>query len=97
METNRIEGKVAAIFAERLNIDVPSPETDLFEEGLLDSLGFVELLMHLEQEFGVTVTPEQLDLDNFRTLARIADFTASGLRAASGERLGPLHVAAEVA
>ena len=68
--------RVSAIFSEHLHLRVPAPDTDLFEEGILDSLGFVDLLMHLEREFGLIVTPDQLDFDVFRTVRRIAQFAA---------------------
>ncbi len=68
---------VAKIFVEQLNIEVPSPDTDLFEAGLLDSLAFIDLLMQLEREFGIAVAPGDLDLDNFRTISCIADFATS--------------------
>lgn len=73
---------VAKIFVEQLNIEVPSPDTDLFEAGLLDSLAFIDLLMQLEREFGIAVAPGDLDLDNFRTISCIADFATSRSSAA---------------
>jgi acyl carrier protein len=71
-----IQARLARLFAERLHIEVPSPETDLLETAVIDSLQFVELLAALEEEFGVRVPLEELELDNFRTLARIGDFVA---------------------
>lgn len=74
---NDFRDSVARIFVEHLNIEAPSQNTDLFESGLLDSLAFIELLLQLERELGVVVAPEELDLDNFRTINCIADFAAS--------------------
>ena len=34
--------RIANWFLTSLNLEIPSPETDLFETGVLDSLGFVE-------------------------------------------------------
>jgi len=69
--------KITAIFRERLKLDVPSPQTDLLQAGLMDSLTFVELLVHLEQEFGLTISIQNLEVENVRSLARIADFVRS--------------------
>jgi acyl carrier protein len=69
-----LRDRIAGIFSQKLHIEVPSAETDLMETGLLDSLALVELLFHLEQELGVKISLERLDLDNFRSIARIADF-----------------------
>ena len=57
-----------------LNLEVPSEDTDLFETGLLDSVSFVELLVQVEEQMGVTVSLEQLEPDNFRSVRRIAAF-----------------------
>jgi methoxymalonate biosynthesis acyl carrier protein len=68
-----------------LNLEVPSEDTDLFESGLLDSLMFVELLLHVEEQMGVTVTLENLEPDNFRSIKCIASFVLANqqLRTAS--------------
>lgn len=68
--------RIAGIFAAALNMEVPSADTDLFEAGLLDSLAFVELLLQLEREFGVATSLEDLEADNFRSIARIAIFVS---------------------
>jgi D-alanine--poly(phosphoribitol) ligase subunit 2 len=69
--------QIASLLSGTLNVDVPSVDTDLFEAGVLDSLGFVDLLVALEQQFGVTTSLEDLEVDNFRSIARIADFVAA--------------------
>ena len=68
--TERING----LFLEAVNIEVTSPDQDLIETGLLDSLVFVEMLLHIEREFGVDVGLAGFDIDDFRTVSRIADF-----------------------
>jgi acyl carrier protein len=73
-ETTEIRERIARLFSESLQRDVPSAETDLFESGLLDSLGFVDLLVHLEQEFGTNIALDDLEVDNFRSIDRIAEF-----------------------
>jgi D-alanine--poly(phosphoribitol) ligase subunit 2 len=66
-----------ALFAESLHVEAPAPDTDLFESGTLDSLQLVELLVQLERRFGVQIAIESIDLDNLRTLARIARLVAA--------------------
>ncbi len=65
--------KVLNILTDRLNLTVPTPQTDLIGEGILDSLALVDLIMHLEGEFGIVVEPDQLELENFQTVERIGD------------------------
>jgi acyl carrier protein len=63
--------RIQAVFLRVLNIEVASPDQDVIDAGLLDSLGLIELLVALEQEFGVQLDLEELDLDDFRTVERI--------------------------
>ena len=49
---------------------------------MLDSLAFVDLLFHLEQEFGVSTSVDDMEVDNFKSIACIANFlTARGVEA----------------
>lgn len=73
-EASSVRDRIGKLFSTKLNLDVPSADTDLFETGVLDSLAFVEVLAHLEGEFGVRVSVEELEIENFRSIARIADF-----------------------
>ncbi|HVH66992.1 MAG TPA: acyl carrier protein [Gemmatimonadales bacterium] len=73
----QFEPRIAALFASKLNVQVPSFDTDLIDTGLVDSLTFVEFLAQLEQEFGIHVSLDDLELDHFRSIARIAGFVAT--------------------
>lgn len=46
----------------------------LTERGILDSTGALELVMHLEDRYGVTVQDEELHPDNLDSIDRIAAF-----------------------
>ena len=63
---------------DRMGLDVPSIDTDVFETGLLDSMGFVELLAELEQRFGFVCQLDDLEMDNFRSVRAIAAFVGDG-------------------
>jgi D-alanine--poly(phosphoribitol) ligase subunit 2 len=67
-----IENEVAGIFSDKLNVEVSSYDLDLFEGGILDSLQLVELLFQLEQQFGARISLDSLDLDDLRSIERIA-------------------------
>ena len=64
--------RISAIFLEKMHITVPSTETDLLETGILDSLQLVDLLLHLEKEFGVRISLDSLEIESFRSISRIA-------------------------
>jgi acyl carrier protein len=66
--------QISLFFTEKLNANVPSNETDLLDTGILDSLGFVELLVYLETTFGMQILLEQIEFDNFRSIIKIAEF-----------------------
>lgn len=46
----------------------------LTEQGILDSTGALELVMHLEERYGVTVRDEELHPDNLDSIDKIAAF-----------------------
>ena len=77
MATEAVTDRVQRLFVETLNVEVPSPDTDLIEGGLLDSLALVELLFALEREFAVTIPLENLDIDSFRSIRSIAELLES--------------------
>ena len=82
-DATTLERRISEIFRDRLNLSVPSTDTDLLETGVLDSLSFVELLLQLESEFALTISLADLELDNFRSIARIAAFIAGAAAPAS--------------
>jgi acyl carrier protein len=67
-----IQHKIDKLFSDVLNVQVPSATTDLFETGILDSQKFVELLLHLEEQFDTHIDIADLEFDNFRCLEKIA-------------------------
>jgi len=76
-ERTDLRAEVAAVFSQALKIEVPSHDTDLLATGLLDSLGFVDLLVELERRCGVRVAMESVEPEDFRSIARIAEFVAT--------------------
>lgn len=85
-DANAIVERLGALFVERFHLEVPSADTDLLESGILDSFQFVELLAELEQRFGFRLRLEDIDLDDLRTLKRIARKVAANGGAAAALR-----------
>ena len=71
-----LEPGIQRIFREHLHVEVPAPETDLFEQGLLDSLGLVDLLAALAEEMGARLAVESLEIEDLRTIGSIARLVA---------------------
>lgn len=51
-------------------------QENIFASGIIDSMGFVNLIGFISQEFQIELDPEDLVEDNFYSLARIAEFIA---------------------
>lgn len=47
------------------------PDMELFESGLLDSLGFAEFLVELEDQFGIVISPSEVEREDINTPAKI--------------------------
>jgi len=67
-----IQEEIRKFFSDVLNVEVPSATTDLFGTGILDSQKFVELLLHLEEQFDRHIGVEDFEIDNFRCIEKIA-------------------------
>ena len=76
-EKTAIRQRLLNLFADVFQIEAPAADLDLIETGVLDSLQLVELLYRLEREFGTRIPIEDIDLDDLRTLDRIAGLIAA--------------------
>lgn len=76
----RIEAFVRATFSVKDDDPRFGRDRDLFEGGYVDSVGLIELLGFIEDEFGVEVPDEELASDEFMTIdgmARVLDRLAN--------------------
>src|SRR5438309_905787 len=69
-EARELETRITRLFVERLEVEVPSPDLDLFQAGVVDSLLFVKLLAILEEEFGFRLAFEELRPEVARQIDR---------------------------
>ncbi len=76
-----LRDQIKTLFVQHMNVEVPSHETDLLESGLLDSMGLVDLLVHIEKTFGLTIGLEELDVEDFRSVATIAAVVGGRMQA----------------
>jgi acyl carrier protein len=51
-----------------------SDDTSFLKEGLVDSLGVMELVAFVEKEFGVAVPMEEVTAENFDSVASLAAY-----------------------
>lgn len=71
-----IETAILAMMRGDLHLAVDDAEADLLSSGLLDSLALVDLLARLEQTWSITIPLDQLDLEDVRSVRRIAALVA---------------------
>lgn len=70
----QVQERIHRMLRDRLRIEIADPHLDLFEAGIIDSLGLVELLLGLEAEFGVANGTDDLDIENFKSLERVTAY-----------------------
>jgi D-alanine--poly(phosphoribitol) ligase subunit 2 len=85
MNASEHEAKLLEILGELTETDIHDPELDLIEEGILDSLMFVELVVRLEEEFGVSPSIDDMDIENFASASRIVAYIHRKTSVDSGE------------
>lgn len=73
MTREDIQAQVMAFMQARFPQHELQPTDDIFGLGFVNSLFAMELVVFVESTFGFTVPNEQLQLDTFRTAARVAD------------------------
>ena len=88
VETTEIVQQIKRILVEDLQLNVvPSQIPDdysLLEDGLaLDSIVIAELLVQIENRFGLEFDDRALDVELFENLSRLAAFVARACRARS--------------
>jgi acyl carrier protein len=76
IKASDVEQRIGKILLEGMSLDVPSLDTDLIGEGILDSMTFIDLLQRLEEEFGIRIQLDEMDLDHFRSIPQMAAFVA---------------------
>jgi D-alanine--poly(phosphoribitol) ligase subunit 2 len=75
--------RLHALMLEHLHVNVPSPDVDLLDSGVLDSLQLVDLLLLIEQHFGRRIPIEAIDLDDLRSLGRLAQLLSAPVTSAA--------------
>ena len=83
MTREEIKVHIKELIRERLFLHMEpvkvKDDAPLLEELGIDSIGLFELIVALEEEFGITVEDTEFDLEQFLTIERIAYFTESKL------------------
>ena len=76
-ESARISDKIREFIVDHFpqaRRDRPDDDQDLLHSGIVDSLGILELVTYLAEEFNILVSDEELLPDNFSSIRRLTDF-----------------------
>jgi acyl carrier protein len=81
-----IERDIREFIAENFILDAETLASDasLTQSGVLDSMGVLELIMFIEQRFGLTVPDDQALPENLDSVERIARYVRGRLEAVEG-------------
>jgi methoxymalonate biosynthesis acyl carrier protein len=66
-----VERALTGFLAGRAGAPV-EPDQDLFASGLVSSMFAMQLVVHLEESYGIAIVGPELKLDNFRTVQAMA-------------------------
>lgn len=75
MDKNEIESRVLEILEEICDDEAVREErdVDLFEAGLLDSLAAIEVLVGIEENFGIEIAPTAVERKEMNTVNKIIE------------------------
>ena len=71
---NEIETKVRSFLGKYVSDPEVDGDLDLVSAGLVNSLYAMQLVLFIEQEYGIQVTNEDLDYENFKSVQAIVQF-----------------------
>lgn len=69
-----VEEFIVANIAAGRGIQTLAHDSDLLTEGVIDSMGIMELISFLEGKYGVKVDDDDIDAENFRSIDSIVAF-----------------------
>jgi acyl carrier protein len=80
LTTEQIETTIKAYITETFMYDREgvslTNDFPLFDQGIIDSMGIFRLISYLEEQFSVTVEPEEVIIENFATVNAITSLVA---------------------
>jgi acyl carrier protein len=79
-----IEENVRGFVLENFYVSDPAELTDdasLIETGIVDSMGYLDIILFLETEFGIAIDDRETSPQNLETIARTAAFIERKVKA----------------
>ncbi len=83
MTEERIEDRIKTMLSDRFIVSVPADDIDeqasLTDSYGVDSVSVLEMIVGLEEAFGLSVGDTDFSIENFQTVDAIADFVRERL------------------
>ena len=76
-EAAAVASQIASFVKDQFGPRDPSridQHTQLFRDGVVDSMGVLTLMRYLEQTFHIQIEPREMLVENFATIAAMRDF-----------------------
>ena len=73
----QLQSYILTEFGHRLEGEGLPPDRDLLSDGVVDSMGVMQLISFMEDTFSVSVEDEEITPDNFRSLQTLTNFLSS--------------------
>ena len=73
-QTAKIKGFIVEQFMPDISVDELESDFDLLTGGVVDSLGLLQFVAWMEDEFDITIDESELGPDSFRTVTAINEF-----------------------
>ena len=73
-ETAKIKGFIVEEFMPDISVDELDSDFDLLTGGVVDSLGLLQFVAWMEDEFDIGVDDSELGPDSFRTVTAIKEY-----------------------
>jgi acyl carrier protein len=80
---SKLRREIGQIFLERFDTRLASDSLDLIEARLVDSVRIFDLVLVIEERFGLSLPFEELEIEDFRSVARLAELVARSLPGAA--------------
>ena len=69
-----VKETITSFILNSINIAGLDDDDNLFETGIVNSLFAVQLMIYIEKTFGIEVTTDDLDIENFKSINATTSF-----------------------
>ena len=85
MDKGAISNEVRKFLGNHINIEDLAMDEDIFKAGYVNSLFAMQLVMFIENNFGIKVDNEDLEITNFNSVDNLSSFVEKKLQTIGSE------------